>query len=233
MRNYGNSYTMDAWGNLTNKDVTKCQAEYLNEIASETNRFEPADPSAGRYDAAGNMVNYGAYAFDAESRIKSAGGTTYAYDGDGNRVAKTGNSNEVYWLGAGGDALAESDAAGNITNEYVFFGGKRVARVDSSGVHFYISDHLGSATVIANASGQIEREEMYFPYGGERWTFGSDSNHYKFTGKERDWVVRLITRASTSHAASTAYNSTLRASPSLRATDCSAELPADAVKHTS
>jgi RHS repeat-associated protein len=117
--------------------------------------------------------------------------TKYTYDGDGNRVAKSGGASELYWQGAGSDALAESDASGNITNEYVFFGGKRVARVDSAGVHYYISDHLGSATVIANASGAIEREEMYFPYGGERWNYGSDPNHYKFTGKERDTETGL------------------------------------------
>ena len=45
---------------------------------------------AGRYDAAGNMVDHGAYVFDAENRIKSGGGATYSYDGDGNRVAKSG-----------------------------------------------------------------------------------------------------------------------------------------------
>jgi len=27
---------------------------------------------------------------------------------------------------------------------------------------------------------------MYYPYGGERWSSGADSNHYKFAGKERD-----------------------------------------------
>ncbi len=95
----------------------------------------------------------------------------------------------LYWLGAGSDSLAESTGA-TLTAEYIFFGGKRVARLDNPGpsetAHYYISDHLGSATVIATAAGAVERETMYFPYGGERWTTGSDPNHYKFTGKERD-----------------------------------------------
>ncbi|MGA1999212.1 MAG: RHS repeat-associated core domain-containing protein [Terriglobales bacterium] len=164
--------------------MTGCIAETMNEAVGLNNQFT----GANRYDAAGNTTSNGAYVFDAENRITSGGGLTFQYDGDGNRVWKTGTTNELYWRGTGADALAESDAAGNLTSEYIFFGGKRVARFDipNSSVHYYISDHLGSATVIGSASGAVEREEMYYPYGGERWTNGSDPNHYKFTGKERD-----------------------------------------------
>jgi RHS repeat-associated protein len=40
--------------------------------------------------------------------------------------------------------------------------------------------------VIASASGAPSEETDYFPYGGEIPIFGTDSNNYKFTGKERD-----------------------------------------------
>ena len=53
-------------------------------------------------------------------------------------------------------------------------------------VHYYISDHLGSSSLVVNSNGAVEEEEMFYPYGGERWTSGNDPNHYKFTGKERD-----------------------------------------------
>ena len=79
------------------------------------------------YDTSGNMLNDGAhaYGYNAESEIKSAAGVTYTYDGDGNRVEKS--SGKAYWYGAGTEILDESDLSGNITNEYVFFGGKRIA----------------------------------------------------------------------------------------------------------
>ena len=185
-KNWGNSYTLDAWGNLTNKDVTKCSAESLSEAVGVDNRFT----GSNRYDAAGNMTQYSAYTYDAESRLKTGGGATYTYDGDGSRVAKSGSSSMLYWTGSGTDALAESTGS-TLTAEYVFFAGKRVARVDNPGPsepapEYYISDHLGSATAIATAAGALQRETMYFPYGGERWLTGTDPNHYKFTGKERD-----------------------------------------------
>jgi RHS repeat-associated protein len=193
LKNSGNTYSVDPWGNLTNKGpvtgLTGCIAESLNEAVEITNRFTPSDPVYGRYDASGNMVQYGAYSFDAENRIASGGGLTFKYDGDGNRVSKTGSTNELYWLGTGADALAESDAGGNLVSEYIFFGGKRVARVDTSNpTHpvYYISDHLGSTTVLANDDGTPKGETMYYPYGGVRWSNVTDTNHYKYTGKERD-----------------------------------------------
>ena len=142
------------------------------------------------YDAAGNTLTDGTpnltFAYDGENRIKSAAGVNYTYDGDGKRVKK--DSGKLYWTGTGSDPLEESDLSGNINEEYAFFNGKRIARVDlpSGIVHYYFSDQLGSASVITNATGTtIEQESDYYPYGGER-VLTSGVNNYKFTGKERD-----------------------------------------------
>lgn len=56
---------------------------------------------------------------------------TYTYDGDGKRVKKSNGM--LYWTGTGSDALLETDLSGNPTAEYVFFGGKRIARIEISG----------------------------------------------------------------------------------------------------
>lgn len=184
-KNTGNSYTIDAWGNLTNKAVSKCTAESLNESAGNDNRFT----GSGRYDSAGNMVSNGLYTFNAENQVSSANGELYKYDGEGNRVSKTGTVSELHWNGASSDPLAESDAAGNMTADYIYFGSARVARVDANNpTHpvYYLSDQLGSTTVLSSDAGVNLGEEMYLPFGGERWSSISDSNHYKFTGKQRD-----------------------------------------------
>jgi RHS repeat-associated protein len=77
---------------------------------------------------------------------------------------------------------------GLLTAEYIFFNGKRIARRDlpSGTVHYYFSDHLGSTSVITNASGTVQEESDYYPFGGEIVITNSDPNTYKFTGKERD-----------------------------------------------
>jgi RHS repeat-associated protein len=78
------------------------------------------------------------------------------------------------------------------TDEYIFFGGQRIARRDpSSNVFYNFSDHLGTARSIAEVpSGQTTATKCYdadlYPFGGERWYTDSCDSHFKFTGKERD-----------------------------------------------
>ena len=56
----------------------------------------------------------------------------------------------------------------------------------SGAAHYYFSDRLGSASVISDAVGNVQEQYYYYPYGGQLSFIGSDPNHYKFTGKERD-----------------------------------------------
>ncbi|HXH86717.1 MAG TPA: hypothetical protein VNI35_07805, partial [Nitrospira sp.] len=164
---WGNTYTYDAWGNLREKIVTKCSSEPLSVTLGATNRILNAGYS---YDAAGNMTLDGTDAvsanYDQEDRIATAGKggltTAYIYDADGNRVEKvtppppaTPTDGTIYWYMTPG-IVAESDLTGALKSEYVFFNGERVARRDfgtPGGVFYYFSDHLKTASVITDASG--------------------------------------------------------------------------------
>lgn len=134
------------------------------------------------------------YTYNAENQLTTAALNTYKYDGDGRRVEKLNNAGQVYkiyWYGIGGDPIDETDAAGSSTtsafNEYVFFGGKRIARRDSSNnINYYFADHLGTARVVASATGTLVDDSDYYPFGGENPITSSSGNAYKFTGKERD-----------------------------------------------
>jgi hypothetical protein len=81
--------------------------------------------------------------------------------------------------------VGESDLSGNLTAEYVFFDGKRVARKDFPGgaVSYYFSDRLKTASIITDSAGNIKSESDFYPWGGELQFVNNDSNHYKFTGK--------------------------------------------------
>jgi RHS repeat-associated protein len=194
---WGNSYSYDAWGNLLQKTITKCGAENLVATADAHNWIHASGAPDYQYDAAGNMT-YDAtgalnYSFDQENRLTGAAGYTYTYDADGNRVRKS-NSNlaangTLYWAMTPG-VVAETDLAGTIKSEYIFFGGERVARRDGAtgtgGVFYYFSDHLKTASVITDSAGTIKAESDYYPWGGELQFVNNDSNDYKFTGKKRD-----------------------------------------------
>jgi len=186
---WGESYTYDQWTNLTAIGVASssyngCTQESLSVTALSNNQLSATGFS---YDASGNILTDGhnTYGWNAESEIKSAGGVNYTYDGDGDRVEKS--NGKIYWYGAGSEILDESDLSGNITDEYIFFGGKRIARRDSSGnVIYYAADHLGTSRVITNSTGAILDQSDFYPFGGERILSASSGNTYKFEGKERD-----------------------------------------------
>jgi len=132
------------------------------------------------------------YVYDADNRLTATAGNTYLYDADGERVKKCSNSNcsagTLYWRNTAGEALVETSVGGSSTEEYIFFNGSRTARHDIAAniVHYYFADHLGSAAVVTSATGMVQSESDYYPYGGEILITTGDSNNYKFTGKERD-----------------------------------------------
>ncbi len=200
---WGNNYTYDAWGNLIGKSLLQipappaCAGENLSVTADGHNWIHGGSPDY-QYDAAGNMTFNDtpptqSYAYDEENRLTGAAGFTYTYDGDGNRVRKSnGNTapdGTLYWYMAPG-VVAESDLAGTLKSEYMFFDGERVARRDgptgTGGVFYYVSDHLKTASVITDSAGVIKAESDYYPWGGELKFVNNDTNDYKFTGKKRD-----------------------------------------------
>jgi RHS repeat-associated protein len=143
-----------------------------------------------------NATSGQSYIWDPENRLSGAAGYTYSYDEEGNRVRRsngnTASSGTLYWYTTPGVA-AESDLAGTLNSEYIFFAGMRVARKDLPGntVAFYFSNSVKSTSVISDTLGNIIEEYDYDPWGNERQFVNSDINHYKFTGKERDSETQL------------------------------------------
>jgi RHS repeat-associated protein len=197
---WGETYTIDAWGNLTTIGQVsgKSNHESLSQSALSNNQL-----TGFTYDAAGNMTVSGSetYTYDAENRLIATAGTSYVYDGDGDRVEKctegttpgtcaSGATGTMYWRGTSSDPQVETDLSGNVLENYIFLGGKRIARRDGStaAVHFYFSDHLGSHGVVVNATGSTcEQDIDYYPYGGQENDYCPNvAQNYKFTGKERD-----------------------------------------------
>lgn len=72
-------------------------------------------------------------------------------------------------------------------------GSKRIARIDlpANTVHYYLSDHLNSTSIIVSAGGTVEEESDYYPFGTESIITGPGVNELKFTGKRRDTESQL------------------------------------------
>jgi RHS repeat-associated protein len=181
---WGLEFGYDIWANLLSASVTQGSAPMLSVGVNTKNQI---NNSGFVYDAAGNLLADGSLTmtYDAENRMTATAGVSYTYDGDGRRVKK--GATRLYWYGGGSEVLLETNASGGSPDEYVFFGGKRIARRKSSGeINYYFADHLGSSRVVTNATGTILDDSDFYPFGGERVVTSTSGNNYKFTGHERD-----------------------------------------------
>ncbi|MBI3477118.1 MAG: RHS repeat-associated core domain-containing protein [Acidobacteria bacterium] len=196
---WGQAFGYDSTGNWSNllsiagssSAYTGCTQGSLSVSVTTKNQI-----STDTYDAAGNLMTIpgtggATYVFNTENQMTSTSNssTQYIYDGDGNRVEKSGS--KIYWY-AGSEVLDETDLTGSVTNgsfnEYVFFGGNRIARRDSSNnVFYYLADQLGTSRAIVQGGQTVFCYDADFePFGGEHAYTNTCAQNYKFTGKERD-----------------------------------------------
>src|SRR5204862_4072120 len=110
----------------------------------------------------------------------------------GRRIKKS--SGTAYWFGPSGATLAETNLSGNNWTFYIFFGGQRLARnipqpsPNPPDIKYYVTDHLHSTAMFVDKTGTVLDDNDFYPWGGQVQGVGSatNTNHYKFTGKERD-----------------------------------------------
>ncbi len=160
------------------------------------------------YDANGNLLSkFGSskacYAWNPENlltQVKSASSActdtgsqiqAYTYDGLGRRVKVDGTSSSTWTVTiySGKDAIYEKDQSGAIT-EYVYANGMRIAKITSSGVQYYLSDHLGSTRKILDSSRNTVFSTDYEPFGKPYAPSGTEA--YKFASEKHDDPTGLV-----------------------------------------
>src|ERR1019366_3944675 len=149
------SYAYDSFGNILNNNSFSASYTANNQMFGYS------------YDAAGNLLSDGVnrFSWDAESRMNSAGGATYIYDAEGNRVEKQGVG----------------------VTDTIFFGGRPIARYSAgqwtdliygptgllaevpgaqSGLPEYrMTDHLGNVVGNSSSTGAFTNPVDYMPFG--------------------------------------------------------------------
>ena len=145
---WGLQWTYDRYANRTTQTVTAGTAP-SNPVTVSSSTNQLTGPAAYAYDASGNMTNDGSntLVYDGENRATNATNTgasgTYTYDGRGFRVKKVAGSTTTVYVFAGSRVIAEYDNGAAPTapsREYLYSGTTLLAKIDSTGTHYYHQD---------------------------------------------------------------------------------------------
>ena len=192
---YAQSYTYDPIGNITYKsDVGSYSYNYSN----QPHAVQSAGNITLQYDADGNMTQRAVSGGDTlvisynqdnmVTGITKNGSSyvSYTYDGRGRRIRKQNlftGSTTLYF----GQRYEVRNGVGVI---HLFAGSQKVASIRSDGYEqYYHPDHLGSASVITDASGNQQETIQYYPFGTYRQKVTNPNFpvvNYTFTGHEDD-----------------------------------------------
>lgn len=149
------------------------------------------------YDAAGNLIGDGTNTFSCDARGRltqvTVGGvtTTYAINGLGQRVTKSGASTTYFVYDEAGHLIGEYDASGNIIQETVWLGELAVG-VLTSGAQYYVNpDHLGAPQSIRDQSGNVLWRWDHDPFGNGAPS-GSITCNLRFPGQYYDSETGLF-----------------------------------------
>ncbi len=74
--------------------------------------------------------------------------------------------------------------------------GRETDRLDRTGIHYQLGNHLGSSSLELDEAGEVISYEEYFPFGGTAFVAGRSlrdvrRKDYRYSGKERDDVTGL------------------------------------------
>jgi RHS repeat-associated protein len=186
------SYALDAVANRTALSST------LAAIAAQTNGFDANDRvQADTSDANGNTLSSSGknYSYDFLDRLQTATGpggnaVTLAYDGNGQRVAKTiGGVTTRYLIDdltpTGYAQVAEELVAGAVTKRYVY-GPMRISMATPTTTSFYLYDGGGSVRGLADSAGVVTDTWSYDAFGNTVARTGTTANDMLYRGEQFD-----------------------------------------------
>ncbi|MEW6184100.1 MAG: RHS repeat-associated core domain-containing protein, partial [Bacillota bacterium] len=145
-----------------------------------------------RYDEDGNMEHgplngtMADFTFDARGRLTIAGGTSYTYDAEGNRIAVTEGGSQTSFVidpnAALSRVLIKTDASGNQT--YYVYGLGLIGQEENGAYKTYHYDLRGSTVALTDQNGNVTDTFQYSAYGDLVHRTGSTSTPFMFNGHD-------------------------------------------------
>lgn len=214
MQYYTQLYSYDELGNMQS---VNSQGRWNRIYTYDTNTNRLLNTGSGynyTYDAHGNMVSMPHldtiewdYKGNLSKTIRTGNGYTanYRYDSQGNRVRKVYIHDNIIdeRIYIGNYEIYRRKVSGTLDTEretsFVSDDQKRIAIVDTRNlptpvevtIRYQYDNHLGSACLELDGSGDVISYEEYHPFGTTSYSAGRNDTEtslkrYKYIGKERD-----------------------------------------------
>jgi RHS repeat-associated protein len=201
----GVTYEYDALGNrLVMTDTVNGVTHYTYDA---DNRLLQAGDEAFLYDANGNLVRRSSpahtvyYAYDYENRLvcydDGENVVRFAYDGDGNRIAKIVNGDRTNYVndvnGMLTQVLLEADEGWYIDRSYTL-GLDRIGQVDPGESPFYYlyDSPLRSVTALVDPSGALAASYDYDAFGAPLGALDAANSSFLYDSEQYDAETGLI-----------------------------------------
>jgi len=189
-------YSYDAEGRVIEKTGSFAQTGLPQPVTG--NMFNAANEMTSfngttlTYDLNGNLTNDGTntYTWDARNHLVSligANAASFVYGPDGRRAQKTINGTSTQFLYDGSNPVQEIQNGAPSANMLTGLGiDQYFQRTDSGGARDYLTNILSSSLALTDATGSIQTQYFYDPFGNTTASGQASSNPYRFTGREND-----------------------------------------------
>jgi len=155
-----------------------------NQLASFEGQLVTHDPDGNMTNGPLPDGNFGSYDFDIRNRLESAGGISYGYDPEGERVSQsdgTINTTYVNENNLGLTKVLQREKDGTLTR-YVWGVGLLYEVNESAEATYYHYDNYGSTIALTDESEVVTDRVEYSPFGSIIYREGSHDTPFLFTG---------------------------------------------------
>lgn len=171
-----------------------------------TNQQLTLGNKSATYDNNGNLTTLTdasgttTYTWNARNRLVALSGpgltASFQYDALGRRKQKTVNGTTTAFLYDGVDVVQELSGGTPTANLLTGLGvDELLMRTDASGARSALTDPLGGTVALADATGAVQTEYTYEPFGSTAVSGTSSPNAFQYTGRENDGTGLYYYRA--------------------------------------
>ncbi len=195
------TYTYDAAGNRIKTGGTFARSNLppiLTTTSYNANNQQTAfGATTETFDLNGNLATFTdasgttTYTWNARNQLRGISRTgltaSFTYDSFGRRTGKTINATTTNFVYDGLNPVQEKNGAAVNANLLTGLGiDEFFTRTDGVGVRSLLPDALGSTVALGDATGTLQTQYTYEPFGFVSQTGAASTSSYKYTGREDD-----------------------------------------------